>query len=243
MSFDLSSAAPPDPFAPARPAERRAYERVIVLDTETTGLHLFDRLVSLAAIRFEGGVRREHLYRVYDPRKDNHPSAAAVHGWDDWTLRFQDLFADDADEWREWLDWGEVLVMHNAAFDTRMIARELRKAGARPLTGPIRCTLEAARRRWAGESARLDDCLARIGLARAGRLHGAYEDALLTAHLYFHLEGGRLVDGLPAGGLAGEWPVPENLRVAPPCPPGQLPRRPAKVARRKAAPTAMRVTV
>ena len=75
------------------PAIGRRIQRVIVLDTETTGLLPYDRIVTLAAIRFEGVERGDHIYRVYDPRKDSHPGALAVHGWDDWTLRFQDLFA------------------------------------------------------------------------------------------------------------------------------------------------------
>lgn len=204
------------------PAIVTGLRRVIVLDTETTGLQPYDRMVSLAALRFEGEQSQGDLHRVYDPRKDSHPGALAVHGWDDWTLRFQDLFADDADEVREWLAWADVLVMHNAAFDMRYIARELRKAEVAPIEVDAFCTMEGAHRAWNG-SARLDDCLSRLGLRRSGSRHGAYEDALLTACLYFHLQGSSYRPALP-----DVWPAPTNLRPAPARPEGPLPRRTTK---------------
>lgn len=204
------------------PAVATGLRRVIVLDTETTGLQRYDRMVSIAALRFEGEASKGYLHRVYDPRKDSHPGALAVHGWDDWTLRFQDLFADDAEEVREWLAWADVLVMHNAAFDMRYVARELRKAEVAPIEVDAFCTMEGARDVWSG-SARLDDCLGRMGLRRAGSRHGAYEDALLTACLYFHLQGNSFRPALPEA-----WPAPTNLRPAPARPEGALPRRTTK---------------
>lgn len=205
--------------------------KVIVLDTETTGLLPYDRMISLAALRFEGEAFVGDLHRIYDPRKDSHPGALSVHGWDDWMLRFQDLFADDAEDVREWLAWADLLVMHNAAFDMRYVARELRKAEAAPIETESYCTMEAARLTWRG-SAKLDDCLARIGMRRTGNLHGAYEDAFLTACLYFHLQGSSFRPMPPA-----QWPEPTNLRHSPPRPEGALPRRATK-KRGKAPPAA-----
>ena len=212
------------------PAISRGIQRVIVLDTETTGLLPYDRIVTLAAIRFEGAERQDHIYRVYDPRKDSHPGAFAVHGWDDWTLRFQDLFADDADEIHEWLSWADRLVMHNASFDMRYVERELRKAEAPLLTVSAHCTMLQARETWSG-SAKLDDCLGRIGVRRRSHTHGAFEDALLTANLYFHLQ-----DAPVRHEWAGDLPDPTNLREAPPRPTGQLPRRETKKRRPKGRP-------
>lgn len=206
----------------------RAVRRVIVLDTETTGFQTFDRMICLGAVRFEGEAMCGELHRVYDPRKDSHPDAAAVHGWDDWTLRFQPLFADEANEVREWLGWADLLVMHNAAFDMRFLEREIRKADAPPLEIETFCTMEEARRLWNGP-AKLDHCIARIGLARSGKRHGAFEDALLTASLYFHQTGSSYRPQLPA-----TWPAPTNFTLPPERPAGQLPRRTTK---KKAATT------
>ncbi|MGV6875951.1 3'-5' exonuclease [Pseudochelatococcus sp. B33] len=200
-------------------------DRIIVIDTETTGVMKFARLVSLAAIRYEDGEFHDYIYRVYDPRKDNEDGAERVHGWDDWTLRFQPLFADEAQEVYEWLSWADTLVMHNAEFDMRFLQRELRKAGAPQLDKRERCTMEWFRDLFPGESARLDDCLEHIGLSRHSEKHGAFEDALLTGALYSFLSGSkRDVE------WGTEWPKPSNLHHAQIRPEGVLPRRPMKRA-------------
>lgn len=201
--------------------------RLIVLDTETTGLAAYDRIVTLGAIRIEGDelVLNKALYLIFDPRKDSHPGAEAVHGWDNWTTRFQDLFADLAPRVHAWLSWADEIVCHNVAFDMHYVAREFRKAGHDPLERETTCTMEGARSRWPSEPAKLDDCLARIGFSRSRRLHGALEDALLTAALY--LDGRGRMARLPP---MHQLPKPKNLRPAPPRPEGDLPRRTPKRA-------------
>ena len=208
------------------------HQRTIVIDTETTGFMSYDKMVALAAIRFEHGKYVDHIYRIYDPRRDNHPEAYKVHGWDDWTLRFQPLFEEEADEVRAWLDWADCLVMHNAEFDLRYVARELRKAKRAPLEKHIFCTMEQARARWPQHSTKLSDCIIRFGLGSQNRRHDAFQDAYLTARLYFHMH------GAPTPSWANEWPGPTNLLPAPPRPSEPLPRRTQKRASwRYASPT------
>lgn len=197
-------------------------QRVIVLDTETTGLLPYDRMVALAAIRFDRGVYVDHIYRVYDPRKDNHPGAAAIHGWDDWTLRFQPLFAEEADEIGAWLGWADCLVMHNAGFDLHYVERELRKSQRPPLAKTAFCTLEASRETWPGASHKLAECARRLGLGQQAAIHDAFQDAYLTAQLYFHLK------GAPIPGWTAPWPRPTNLLPATPMPERPFPRRVVK---------------
>jgi DNA polymerase III subunit epsilon len=195
-----------------------------VIDVETTGLLPYDRIVALAAVRLIGldAPTDGHYYLVFDPRKDNHPEAAALHGWDDWTLRFQDLFAAGAAELHRALSAATLLICHNAEFDMAMLQREFRKAGLPPLATPVSCTMMTARERWPGERATLDACLARIGQARAGRRHGAFEDAFLTMNLYRFYHGAAQPYRVPAD------PKPTNYRMPPPRPAGKLPRRTAK---------------
>jgi len=196
-----------------------ASQQVIILDTETTGFQRYDRIVSLAAIKANADSdEAEILYRCFDPRKDSHPEAARVHGWDDWTTRFQDLFADHASELRDWLSDCDLLVMHNAEFDLHFVNRELRKCGLPPLSAPAYCTLERAKAVWPG-SASLDVCAKRLGLSRATEKHHPVEDAFFTWGLYRHFNGARPLAG------RDRWPDPENLRPAEPRPPGRLPRR------------------
>lgn len=210
-----------------RPAVHTRPKRVIVVDTETTGLSSYDRIITLGAIRLEGGEPERALHLVFDPRKDSSPGALAVHGWCNWTTRFQDLFADWALKVHRWLSWADEIVAHNASFDMHYIQRELRKAGANPVSLPVTCTMELARAKWRGDSAKLDDCISRVGLARKGVRHGALEDAALAGCLYLNLTGQR--SRLPDLVLAAtHWPAPTNARHVPPRPAGPLPRRAAK---------------
>ncbi|UXN57700.1 3'-5' exonuclease [Phyllobacterium zundukense] len=206
------------------PSVHTRKKRVIVLDTETTGLLPYDRIVTLGAVRLEGDeLQRQSLYLIFDPRKDSHPAALGVHGFDNWMTRYQDLFADLAIRVRNWLLWADELVMHHAEFDMRYLQRELRKAEVEQLIHPTFCTMERARDVWHGESAKLDDCLRKIGRSRIMRTHGALEDAYLTAALYLHQTG----SSRPIAHV-NTWPSPKNLKPHPPRPFGDLPRRTSK---------------
>ena len=199
-----------------------ASKRIIILDTETTGIQPYDKIVTLAAIRTNSANdHTEFLYRCFDPRKDSHPEAFRVHGWDDWTTRFQDLFADHATELHRWLSESDLLVMHNAEFDLHFVNREFRKCGLPPLPVPAYCTLQQARTQWPG-SAGLDACAKRLGLERISSKHHPLEDAFLTWNLY------RYFNDAPPMARRANWPDPENLRASPSRPLGKLPRRPTK---------------
>ncbi|WP_455296655.1 3'-5' exonuclease [Brucella pituitosa] len=206
------------------PAVHTRKKKIIVFDTETTGLLPYDRIITIGAVKIEGGeLLKQSLYLIFDPRKDSSPQAEAVHGFDNWMTRYQDLFADLASSLRQWFGWADELVAHNAEFDMRYIQREFRKAEVQMLSQPVYCTLDGARRLWRGESAKLDHCLSRIGLSRVGARHGALEDAYLTAGLYLHQQGSKLpIPPIDA------WQEPNNLKPYPSRPFGQLPRRTPK---------------
>jgi DNA polymerase III subunit epsilon len=201
------------------------YRRIIVFDTETTGIMRYDKLVSLGAVSIEDGklVSNRALHLIFDPRKDSHPRALDVHGWDDWTLRHQDLFASLAPGIHRWLSWADLLVCHNAEFDMHYLQREFRKAGHDQLIKASFCTMKEARARWPGEPAGLDELLEKIGRARQGRLHGALEDAILTAALFMYMQKGQA--DVPS---FSRLPGPSNLKPCPAPPSGAAPRRSAK---------------
>lgn len=204
-------------------------KRVIVLDTETTGFQAYDRIVTLGAVRIEDDqiVMNKALYLIFDPRKDSHPEAEKVHGWDNWTTRFQHLFAELATPLHRWLSWADEIVCHNAQFDMHYVEREFRKAGSHPLGRESFCTMEEARATlWPGQSAKLDHCLQRVSLGRSAKFHGALEDALLTAALYLCMKGKPY--RLPN---MANLPMPKNYKVPEPRPEGELPRRTMKRAR------------
>lgn len=124
------------------PAVHTRKKKIIVFDTETTGLLPYDRIITLGAVKIEGDeLLKQSLYLIFDPRKDSSPQAEAVHGFDNWMTRYQDLFADLASSLRQWLGWADELVAHNAEFDMRYIQRE----PARPKS---RCSVSRSIARW-----------------------------------------------------------------------------------------------
>ncbi|CUW45040.1 exonuclease [Brucella vulpis] len=132
-------------------------KRVIVFDTETTGILPYDRIITLGAVKIEGDeLLTQSLYLIFDPRKDSSPQAEAVHGFDNWMTRYQDLFHELAAPIRKWFSWADEVVAHNAQFDMHYIQREFRKAEVDMLDQPVYCTMEGARRLWRGDSAKLD---------------------------------------------------------------------------------------
>lgn len=199
--------------------------RRIALDVETTGLLPYDRVVTLGAVRIDGSelMLSKALHLVFDPRKDSSEDAITIHGWDNWTTRFQDLFCDLAPLVHRWLSWADEVVCHNAAFDLQFVDREIRKADLEALGRPAHCTMVEARGRWPGMPASLDACVDRVGLRRATQRHGALEDALLTAALFLKTRGATLV--LPP---LDRLPGPRNFVPPPPAPEGVLPRRSVK---------------
>jgi DNA polymerase-3 subunit epsilon len=202
--------------------------RVAFVDIETTGIRTDDRIVSLGIIclntealaddRIEASI--SHL--IFDPGRRSHPKAEEVHGFDDWTLRHQDKFADHADAVAELLSRAEQLVAHNASFDVAFINRELEAAGKQRLSMPVYCTMEATRDRGLVGSASLSNLCGRIGIVRQSDFHGALEDAWIAMQLYLLLHR-RHAYRMPFSSV--ENAAIMNFREPPPRPKGRLPKR------------------
>ena len=103
--------------------------RLIVLDTETTGLAPTDdhRIIEIGCVeivnrRLTG--RTWHRYLNPDRRIDD--GAIAVHGIRNEDLADQPRFPDVADEFLEFI-LGAELVIHNAPFDVGFLEHELKR--------------------------------------------------------------------------------------------------------------------
>src|SRR3954468_15508526 len=175
----------PSPFDGTSDWLKRLRASVAFCDVETTGLSHTDRIVSFGGI----GLRTAALasgkfdisfsYLVFDPGKKSHPKAEQVHGYSEWTLRFQDPFSLYAEEIFSFLASYELLVAHNAEFDFEFLDREMRLVGLPTIPQPIYCTMQGYRQLGLGGSASLSAVCQRINLTRTGSLHGAIEDAWL----------------------------------------------------------------
>ncbi|WP_437871521.1 3'-5' exonuclease [Methylorubrum extorquens] len=204
---------------------------VTFVDVETTGLSAWDRVITLGAIRLttadlaQGQIDIDVMHLAFDPRRDCSPEAFAVHGYDNWSLRHQELFAARAEEVWKFVHRAPVIVGHNIEFDARFLEREFRKAGCPPISRQLSCTMEAYRLAGYGGSASLDAACRRAGIARSGARHGALEDAWLSMLIFLWLHGHEVQAPMPEGFTAR----PRNWIEPPPRPEGELPRRTRKV--------------
>lgn len=152
--FDLACDARPDArSAAARPvfAGRRARVPgarrevtvdtidLVAIDTETTGLGWYERLVELGAVRFRGGRVVARWRTLVDPKRAIPARVSAIHGITD------DLVAGAPDAREALLELqrfceGAALLAHNAVFDRDILAAECARAGVAGPAEPLYCT-------------------------------------------------------------------------------------------------------
>ena len=199
---------------------------VAFCDVETTGLTNTDRIVTFAAIGLQtaslanGRLDLEYSYLIFNPGRNSHAQAVRVHGYSDSRLRLQSPFSMHAEEIWDFLSCYDLHVAHNASFDFGFINLEMTRAGLQPLSQPIHCTMQKYRTLGFEGSSSLDTVCERIGLSRAGNLHGALEDAWLAMHVYLWLHDCPLSFDFPRG----VPDQPTNLLDAPRAP--RVPERP-----------------
>lgn len=172
-------------------------ERLVFLDTETTGLdpRLGHRIIEVAAVEAMGrDLTGNQLHWYLDPEREIDSGATAVHGfsWDD--LRGKPKFATIADELLKFMSGARVII-HNAAFDVAFIDQELARLRQPPIAKrdiTITDSLLLAREKYPGKRNSLDALCDRLGVDNAHRnLHGALLDARLLAEVYFALTRGQ----------------------------------------------------
>jgi len=171
--------------------------RLILLDTETTGLspENGDRIIEIGCVellnRRPTGANK-HFY--LNPERPNHEDAVAIHGLTDEFLADKPRFAEVVDELMEYLAGAEILI-HNAAFDVGFLDKELERLGRPPFGGHVSCvtdTLAMAREMFPGKSNSLDALCKRLEVDNSNRaLHGALLDAGLLAEVYIRMTRGQ----------------------------------------------------
>ncbi|MBF0174924.1 MAG: DNA polymerase III subunit epsilon [Magnetococcales bacterium] len=168
-------------------------ERLIVLDTETTGIEPAEghRIVEIGCTALvnlgKSGTRQWYL----NPERDIPVEATRVHGITIEKVAHAPLFKDIVDEFLTFIG-EDRLVIHNAAFDLGFLNAELARIG-RPGLDPARAidTLTLARRRFPNASASLDALCRRFRIDLSQRTtHGALLDTDLLADVYVELMGG-----------------------------------------------------
>lgn len=166
--------------------------RVVILDTETTGLDPSkDRIVEIGCVELIDLRRRGQWHTYINPQMKVSDDAVRVHGLDNAFLARQPLFQEKVDEMLAFIG-DSPIAAHNAGFDVGFLAAELRRLGRPPLPNQVIDTLALAKRKFPGGKHTLDALCRRFRIDLSRRtLHGALLDAQLLADVYVELEGGR----------------------------------------------------
>ena len=171
--------------------------RIVVLDTETTGLKPEDghRVIEVGAVELIGrrpSGRRLHYY--LNPEREVDPGAFEVHGLSYERLKNEPRFQEIADELLNFLKDSE-LVIHNAAFDLGFLNHEFALLNSPTRIGmsdnatesfcQVTDSLRLARELHPGQRNSLDALCQRYGVSNKHRhFHGALLDAELLAEVY-----------------------------------------------------------
>lgn len=169
-------------------------ERLVFLDTETTGLDpkLGHRIIEVAAVEaIDRRLTGNNLHRYINPEREIDAGAAAVHGI---TLEFladKPKFADVARDLIDFLE-NATIVIHNAAFDLGFLEAEFAKIRLKPrfigASDTVIDSLALARGKFPGKRNSLDALCERLGVDNSARnLHGALLDARLLGEVFFAL--------------------------------------------------------
>jgi DNA polymerase-3 subunit epsilon len=174
--------------------------RLIVLDTETTGLSPDngDRILELGCVELMHRKLTGRNFHYYiNPERDSHEEALNVHGITTEFLQDKPKFAQIVDEFLAYVKGADVII-HNAPFDLGFLNKELELAGHpsfKEHVGKVMDTLAMAKEIYPGKRNSLDALCERLGVSNAARtLHGALLDAELLADVYINLSRGQ--DGL-----------------------------------------------
>ncbi|ELR64316.1 DNA polymerase III epsilon subunit [Photobacterium marinum] len=198
-------------------------ERIIVFDTETTGMNMTGphyeghRIIEIGAVEIINRKLTGNSFHVYiKPDREIDLEAIDVHGITDEFLQDKPTYADIHEEFMEFIRGAE-LVAHNAPFDIGFMDYEFRKLD--PSIGKtedfckVTDTLDMAKRLFPGKRNNLDVLCSRYGIDNSHRtLHGALLDAEILADVYLMMTGGQTSLALSSGDSEGDSGAESTIR-------------------------------
>lgn len=176
-----------------------ATQRLITLDTETTGLDAKngDRIIEIGCVALDGRLitnRAEDRLQLYiNPEREVPEEAVAVHGITNEFLADKPKFADIVDQFLAFVNGG-TLIIHNAAFDSGFLDMELERCGRGRLEDycSIVDTVKLAKQLLPGRAVSLASLCRYYEIDDSARTyHGALLDAQLLAEVYQSLTRGQ----------------------------------------------------
>lgn len=200
--------------------------RIVVLDTETTGLNPQDghRIIEIGCVELINRRLTGNRFHAYiNPDRDIDAGAIEVHGITSQFLEDKPRFADIVADFIAFIKDAE-LVIHNAPFDVGFINYELSlltekskidKATTVRDYSTVFDTLSYARQKHPGQRNSLDALCKRYSIDNSHReLHGALLDAEILADVFLLMTGGQfslLDEGEKAEQESGKTHKPKQL--------------------------------
>ncbi len=183
--------------------------RIVVLDTETTGLSPQEghRIIEIGCVELINRRTTGNRFHVYiNPDRVIDRGAIEVHGITNQFLEDKPRFGDILEDFIAFIKGAE-LVIHNAPFDVGFINHEFARLNdqARTLAdfSTVFDTLTFARKKHPGQRNSLDALCKRYAIDNSHReLHGALLDAEILADVFLLMTGGQsslLDEGETAG--------------------------------------------
>ena len=165
--------------------------KIIVLDTETTGLSVKDghRIVEIGCIELENLMPTKNIFHTYlNPERKVSEKALKVHGYTDEFLSDKKKFRDIADEFLNFIK-DKKIIIHNAEFDISHLDNELALMGKGKIEKNfIIDTLDIARDKFPGAGVSLDALCKRYNIDNSKRVkHTAIVDCELLSKVYINL--------------------------------------------------------
>jgi DNA polymerase-3 subunit epsilon len=172
--------------------------RLIVLDTETTGLEVSQghRIIEIGCVELVNRkLTGNHYHQYINPHREIDQGAIEVHGITTDFLADKPSFEDIAEAFIEFVQGAE-LVIHNAPFDIGFLNGELQRLSGTDTRLDDLCsvtdTLVMARSKHPGQRNSLDALCQRYTVDNSQRdLHGALLDAEILADVYLAMTGGQ----------------------------------------------------
>ena len=171
-------------------------ERLLILDTETTGFYYQngDRIIEVGAIEMINRRLTGSSIHIYINPQKLVGESENIHGISDEFLKDKPLFADIASTLYQYLKGAEI-VAHNATFDMNFLDMEFERAQLGKLSDVccVTDTLALAKRKYPGQKNSLDALVRRLEIPPRDRtFHGALLDAEILADVYLGMTGGQV---------------------------------------------------
>ena len=172
-------------------------ERLVVLDTETTGIETAEghRIIEIGCTEIiDRQITENNEYHQYIQPDRNVGDSVRIHGITDKFLTGKPKFEDVVIDFLEYIE-GSTLVIHNAPFDLGFLNHELKLMGADERIED-KCSvidsLELSKKQRPGTLHNLDSLCRRFEIdASARTVHGALLDAQILAQVYLAMTGGQ----------------------------------------------------